>query len=1078
MRKNFLSLIIIAVMYISAIMVTGNVAAYEFAPGVVKPGPGENGSALTSFYCGNAANNWAECPRWILVRHQDYIDIINDEGRIAGGSSQYAGLHEVCQTDEHVVIAGNLKMRKYANIGAVAQNLILYNMDFEHTRWKNNGEWHNGMTNFKVKKNPTSYVTSDGTVVTERNSTFFGWALDTVPDKTYANLLNDIIADSGYSEREIAVFCESMVYGNNYTVTAYAIDEDGNLLNSGNPIANASGVQGSSVTVGRGSFNPSGYTFTSQWKYYDDKTGTRAGQTFTVENIDGNKNVYAVYKKKPTTQTTECSRWTPTSYTNSGVNSSGNGKGTTSVVSYVKNGTLGGDYTGSVYAKPSDNINWIHCYFPGVQEVASAVATEIHASESNTLPDGTINSNSNTTMSSLYSWGNSFTVTSSVDKGSGFRDPNSSSTGNYRTGTLTPSIYNGGRYAIGNSSAKTLLDNTYNVENDKAGATLTESNESSSPSVASVSNNGIHTWSCNYECNSEKCGTHDCNCTTTQECTGEGAARTCKDVTTCEKCCNSCAWGSCKHSNNYYPSSCTSSSANSSADVLVPYNFTNTATISLSTSTVYAGETANISSAEVQVRTRTNNRLSGTYATRVDNAQSKIVAYLSSSSGGSAITGAGSDICGALGGRYQQCNVLKSNSNLTFNPNNNISLNSAPNTIAATNDLPGDGSSFNVYDAPAGSYYCVVAAVYPYTVKSDLDMDASGSNSWYVSAPSCAIIAKRPSLQVWGSGMYSNGEVRTSTAIKRVIDGFVGFTSNNSSNAVTFGSWVETGIISNGKINGLASGAATGFASAPGTVTAARTLTSGSNRLGGSKNSITGGAKGCILGPLTIPNSFCVSSGGIPGIGNSGTTGSANANMDKPVDVDAIISKFMSNDGTYVYSKDFTTITQFINGKLGGSGVIPAGQNHTYVIDASGKTFTIDRNIQYADVYHNFLDIPKLIIRADNINIQCGVTRVDAVLIADKKSGNQIAGVVDTCSNGGSVNAVARSNQLKINGTVITGSLKAGRTYGAGTGAYSVLPAEIIDYDSSLYLWGAPRGSASGSGRLDTVYMQELSPRL
>ena len=83
---------------------------------------------------------------------------------------------------------------------------------------------------------------------------------------------------------------------------------------------------------------------------------------------------------------------------------------------------------------------------------------------------------------------------------------------------------------------------------------------------------------------------------------------------------------------------------------------------------------------------------------------------------------------------------------------------------------------------------------------------------------------------------------------------------------------------------------------------------------------------------------------------------------------------------------------------------------------------------------------------------------------------------MNTCNS--DVTSSANSNQLKINGAVITGSLLANRTYGNGAGAYSVIPAEIINYDSTLYLWGMSRANAEASGKLDTVYIQELSPRL
>ena len=778
-----------------------------------------------------------------------------------------------------------------------------------------------------------------------------------------------------------------------------------------------------------------------------------------------------------------CDRWTPASYTSSYLDSDNNGQGTTSVVSKVRNNTLGGDYVNSVYAKPTDNINWAHCYYPGIQKIASALATSVHGSHSEMLPDGSKTTNINTIMSQLYAWGNYFSVTSSVSKGSNFRNPNSTSTGNYRVGTLTPTIYNGGRYAIGSSGVKSLLDNTYRVEygsgKNKAGATLTETNKSSRPTSAVVWNEHIHVWSCNYEESCEKCGSYSCNCVSCnceEVCTGEGEDQSCTIVcdTCCDICCYSCAWGRCEHSNNYYGSFCHENVASDHADVLVPYNFINTATISLNSSYVYAGEIATIGSSAVQIRTKSNNVTRGTYATQVDDAKVKFVAYLSSSNSGSAKEGVGSgkayNICNALSG-YEACNELDSRDGATLNSSGVLGLGTSPSTQVASNSLTSlMGSSYNVYDGRAGKYYCVVAAVYPYTSGTDTNMDASGSNNWYVSAPSCAVIAKKPSLEVWGNGLYTAGKVFTASAEKRVIDGFVGFTPRSSSNTTVFGSWVETNIIANGQVAGLASGAATGF---PGYTI--RTLTNGVQRLSGSREGST--RRFCTYrSPLTMPNAGCLTTiGGLPGV-NVGSLGSPAAGMNKPVDRDALIARFMTEDGTFKYRNTYTRLSQLVS-EL-GSTIIPAGQNQTYVIDASGKTFTIDSNIQYAELYNNFTDIPKLIIRADNININCNVNRIDAVLIADKIQNNTVAGNVNTCSNAGGVDDSARSNQLKINGAVITGSLTANRTYGAGVGAYSVIPAEIVDYDSSLYIWGSQRAEASASGKLDVIYLRELSPRL
>ncbi|MBR3115702.1 hypothetical protein IKF30_00515, partial [Candidatus Saccharibacteria bacterium] len=65
-------------------------------------------------------------------------------------------------------------------------------------------------------------------------------------------------------------------------------------------------------------------------------------------------------------------------------------------------------------------------------------------------------------------------------------------------------------------------------------------------------------------------------------------------------------------------------------------------------------------------------------------------------------------------------------------------------------------------------------------------------------------------------------------------------------------------------------------------------------------------------------------------------------------------------------------------------------------------------------------------------------------------------------------------------GAVIANKLILNRTYGAASGENSNIPAEIIDFDPSLYLWG---GSSAGSEdeednvEIQSVYVRELAPR-
>ena len=198
----------------------------------------------------------------------------------------------------------------------------------------------------------------------------------------------------------------------------------------------------------------------------------------------------------------------------------------------------------------------------------------------------------------------------------------------------------------------------------------------------------------------------------------------------------------------------------------------------------------------------------------------------------------------------------------------------------------------------------------------------------------------------------------------------------------------------------------------------------------------------CIRSPLTMPNKNCspiVKPGG--------------GSFARPEDKGKLIDKLKENN-----CKQESSI---------GELSVKKGESYFY---CSGGNFTINGNIRYEDGYNMISDIPKTIVYSKrDIIIGCGVTRIDAVLIAE--------GIINTCNNN-DVNSRDRSNQLKINGAIIANKLKANRTYGASAGMESGTPAEIINYDTSLYLWGASESDVTKTGKLKVVYQTELPPRL
>ena len=183
------------------------------------------------------------------------------------------------------------------------------------------------------------------------------------------------------------------------------------------------------------------------------------------------------------------------------------------------------------------------------------------------------------------------------------------------------------------------------------------------------------------------------------------------------------------------------------------------------------------------------------------------------------------------------------------------------------------------------------------------------------------------------------------------------------------------------------------------------------------------------------------------------------------------------------------------------ASTIPKGV--TYLVK-SPKDVTIAGDIRYElGGYTSIQDIPKVVIYAKNIDIQCNVEEVDAILITDSgESGNR--GKVNTCSDAQTANEdssveeqfaawndAKRSRQLKIFGAAITDELYMERTYGAAAwnkvyGAYSAanypkgtdgIPAEIFDYDSTLLMWSEYMAGAAETDTLNTVYQHELAPR-
>jgi hypothetical protein len=315
-------------------------------------------------------------------------------------------------------------------------------------------------------------------------------------------------------------------------------------------------------------------------------------------------------------------------------------------------------------------------------------------------------------------------------------------------------------------------------------------------------------------------------------------------------------------------------------------------------------------------------------------------------------------------------------------------------------------------DAPIGTRICFVSSVSKPT--------PAGNPVWRHSAMWCLMVGKKPKLQVWGGDVRSGGKINTSTS------GFSG---------KTFGSWVEYGALSVGENKGFASGAAL------------------------NKGSAMPGQE--LWSKLTFANT-----GGTFGV------------YSPSLPFTSLASQFIAPDsgelsGSHNLNDLASNRTPYKAGAITLSGTT-ISRGKTIIIDAD--TVTIQGDIAYEDVdYTNIRDLPQVIIKAKKINIESGVRRVDAWLLAvsdDEK------GELNTCSNHtGNLTVSSCSNQLTINGPVVADIVYLRRTSGSeNTLEARGEPAEIFNLRADAYMWANAYGL--GTGRVQTVYSRELAPRL
>jgi len=282
-----------------------------------------------------------------------------------------------------------------------------------------------------------------------------------------------------------------------------------------------------------------------------------------------------------------------------------------------------------------------------------------------------------------------------------------------------------------------------------------------------------------------------------------------------------------------------------------------------------------------------------------------------------------------------------------------------------------------------------------------------------ISDQDCITIGKKPKVQVWGGDLNVRGNVTTSTSVK---------------SGRTFGSWAEYGIVASGGIIGAASGAAYAGPgpSSPNILSFANADNTGCGTT----------AVGCYVSTGTMPDVAAQ-------FPNAGTP---------------IGSPFVPNSrGSGIYSAGNIMLN---------TSSLSAGK--TIIIKSTG-TVTIAGNQTYHNgPYTNINQLPQMVIIARNIIINDDVTQVDAWLVATN------GGSIKTCGDTAR-SANQCSQQLTVNGPIMTDKLYLYRTAGSNSGAASGDPAEVFNLRADVYLWA--QAQSISNSKVKTVHITELPPR-
>ena len=413
-----------------------------------------------------------------------------------------------------------------------------------------------------------------------------------------------------------------------------------------------------------------------------------------------------------------------------------------------------------------------------------------------------------------------------------------------------------------------------------------------------------------------------------------------------------------------------------------------------------------------------------------------------------------------------------------------------------------------------GDKVCVEISVYPADSHDAKDSNAvvgtgandialsegSNNSSNWATAVSCSTIAKKPTMSVESSNVYSATQFKTASYARTI-----------GAKKFNFGSWSEYGVfggVLTGQSSLFASGAAYGYSrdgytgSAAQTANVARANDDASAT--GNKVSTSTNSNKCTFMTQTFANSSCNSS--------SATIGGVMASQYGQ----RIKERYSSSSGTFEVSglatKQYNNANYYDVSGYNGSDVIvaPSGivrfdskynlyisslpnisaaqfaekgidrPNHTIVYSAPNKGIVIDGNLGYDDSGKTALDgIAQVIIIAKNVYFTSAPTYVNAIIVADEVNTCRFAGS-DKVSIGGkggasTIGSTQCNEALRFDSPVVVKKIILNRTFGAGNGDEAIRRAEIFNLNMANILWSF--NQMSRLSQATTTYLRELPTR-